>query len=53
MHKREIWIYLILWLGLIVLWNYGYPPASPLEDVLAAIVILIITRFTINKKFTF
>ena len=29
----------IIWLVGVVLWNYGYPSATPLEDVLAAIVL--------------
>ncbi len=31
-------IYLIWLLG-VILWNFGYPSASPLEDVLAAVVL--------------
>ena len=31
-------IYLI-WLICIIIWNYGFPEASPLEDVLVAIVL--------------
>ena len=31
-------IYLI-WLIGVVLWNFGYPTATPIEDVLAAIIL--------------
>tara|TARA_B100000686_G_scaffold269685_1_gene285730 strand:+ start:213 stop:374 length:162 start_codon:yes stop_codon:yes gene_type:complete len=27
----------ILWLLLIVLWNYGYPEATPFQDVMVAV----------------
>tara|TARA_B100001029_G_C14996317_1_gene415250 strand:+ start:776 stop:916 length:141 start_codon:yes stop_codon:yes gene_type:complete len=29
----------IIWLAGVVLWNFGYPEAKPIEDVLAAIVL--------------
>ena len=29
----------IIWLIGVILWNFGYPSASPLEDVLAAIIL--------------
>ena len=35
-------VYLI-WLIGVILWNYGYPQASPLLDVIAAIVLSIIS----------
>ncbi len=35
-------IYLI-WLIGIILWNYGYPEATPLMDVLAAIILSILS----------
>ena len=41
-------IYLI-WLIGVVLWNFGYPSASPLEDVIAAIVLSFISMHL--KKF--
>tara|TARA_Y100000768_G_C23758000_1_gene577193 strand:- start:465 stop:620 length:156 start_codon:yes stop_codon:yes gene_type:complete len=28
-----------IWFFLVVLWNYGYPAASPLLDVLAAVIL--------------
>tara|TARA_B100000965_G_scaffold261719_1_gene220774 strand:- start:22 stop:162 length:141 start_codon:yes stop_codon:yes gene_type:complete len=41
-------IYLI-WLIGVVLWNFGYPSASPLEDVIAAVVLSFISIYL--KKF--
>ncbi len=29
----------IIWLFGVVLWNFGYPTASPIQDVLAAILL--------------
>jgi len=31
----------IFWLILVVLWNYGYPQATPLEDVLVSILLFV------------
>ena len=33
-----------LWLLLIIIWNYGYPLASPAEDVLVSIALAMILR---------
>ena len=33
MAKKINWI---VWLILVILWNYGFPKASPLQDVLVA-----------------
>ncbi|MBL6857291.1 MAG: hypothetical protein ISQ92_01245 [Pelagibacteraceae bacterium] len=40
--------YWIAWLILVILWNYGYPDALPLYDVLVAIGLSII--FILIKK---
>ena len=44
----------IIWLFGVVLWNFGYPSASPLEDVIAAIVLSFLSlglkKITIQKK---
>ena len=29
----------IIWLIGVILWNFGYPAAKPIEDVLAAIIL--------------
>jgi len=33
----------IIWLIGVILWNFGYPTAKPIEDVLAAIVLSFIS----------
>lgn len=35
----------IIWLIGVILWNFGYPTASPLEDVLAAVVLSFISMY--------
>ncbi len=42
-------IYLI-WLAAVILWNFAVPGASPLEDVLVAIVLSFLT--VVIKKYT-
>ena len=32
-----------VWLILVVLWNYGFPEASPLEDVIVAVLLSLFT----------
>ena len=31
----------VIWLELVIAWNFGYPNASPLQDVLVAIILAI------------
>ena len=38
-----------LWVILVVIWNYGYPEASPFYDVLVAIILSLL--FIFIKKF--
>ena len=45
--KKEIYTW-FAWLALVILWNYGYPKAKPLYDVLAASILSII--FMIVKR---
>tara|TARA_B100001750_G_C15017795_1_gene355476 strand:+ start:330 stop:470 length:141 start_codon:yes stop_codon:yes gene_type:complete len=33
----------IIWLIGVVIWNFGYPAAKPIEDVLAAVVLSLIS----------
>ena len=33
----------IIWLVGVVLWNFGYPSANPIEDVMAAIILSLIS----------
>jgi len=35
----------VVWVLLIILWNYGYPAASPLYDVIASIVLFFFSKF--------
>ena len=41
--NKEMQIYLI-WLVLVVVWNFGYPAALPIYDVAAAIFLSIIVK---------
>ena len=41
-------IYLI-WLIGVILWNFGYPSASPIEDVIAAVILSFVGVYL--KKF--
>ena len=38
----------VIWLVLVIAWNFGYPGASPIEDVLVA-VILALFNFILKK----
>ncbi len=40
----------IIWLIGVIIWNFGIPQASPLEDVLVAILLSLLTVFL--KKYT-
>jgi hypothetical protein len=39
MFRKINWI---TWLILVILWNYGFPKASPFEDVLVAVFLSIL-----------
>ncbi len=39
-----------LWVVLVILWNYGYPGAEPLYDVIVAISLFVIVK-VIRTKF--
>ncbi len=41
-------IFWLIWFLLVILWNYGYPSASPFLDVLVA-VLLSLTNIVILK----
>ena len=45
MIKKINWL---VWLVLVVLWNYGFPNATPLQDVLVAVILSIL--FIIIQK---
>ena len=35
----------VIWLVLVIAWNFGYPVASPLEDVLVAVILALFNFF--------
>tara|TARA_B100001121_G_C18627533_1_gene592556 strand:+ start:575 stop:715 length:141 start_codon:yes stop_codon:yes gene_type:complete len=37
----------VVWFVMVVAWNFGYPEASPLEDVVVAVIL---TLFNIGLK---
>jgi hypothetical protein len=39
MIKKINWM---AWLALVVLWNYGFPNATPLQDVIVAVILSIL-----------
>tara|TARA_Y100000994_G_C15281411_1_gene271424 strand:- start:181 stop:321 length:141 start_codon:yes stop_codon:yes gene_type:complete len=39
----------IIWLIGVILWNFGYPSASPIEDVVVAVILSFISMYL--KKF--
>ena len=39
MSKKINWI---AWLVLVILWNYGFPKATPLQDVLVAAILSVL-----------
>jgi len=46
MYKKKVnWM---AWLILVILWNYSFPKATPLQDVLVAVILSIL--FVIIKK---
>ena len=42
-------LYWFAWFILVIIWNYGYPEAGPIYDVLIAVALSII--FILIKKF--
>jgi len=39
----------LIWLVLVVLWNFGFPGALPIYDVVVAVVLSLLAK-TIEKK---
>ncbi len=39
----------IIWLLMVIAWNYGYPQASPFEDVVVAIILSLLSN--VLKKY--
>ena len=38
----------IIWLIGVILWNFGYPSASPIEDVIVAVILSFISMYLKN-----
>ncbi len=38
-------IIFFIWISLIILWNYGFPEATPLLDVLASLILYFFSKF--------
>ena len=45
MIKKTNWL---IWLILVIMWNYGFPNATPLQDVIVAVILSIL--FIIIQK---
>ena len=39
----------VIWLVLVIAWNYGYPGASPFEDVIVALILSLFSK--VLKKY--
>ena len=39
----------IIWLVGVILWNFGYPTATPMEDVVVAILLSLLSYFLKQK----
>ena len=35
----------LMWLAMVIAWNFGYPQASPLEDVINAVILSLLATF--------
>ncbi len=35
----------VIWLVMVIAWNFGYPEASPIEDVLIAVILSLFNLF--------
>ena len=35
----------VIWFVMVTAWNFGYPKASPLEDVLVAVILALFNLF--------
>tara|TARA_E500000331_G_C17102071_1_gene645779 strand:- start:639 stop:779 length:141 start_codon:yes stop_codon:yes gene_type:complete len=42
----------VIWLVMVIAWNFGYPDASPLEDVMVAIILALL-NFLMKKYLKF
>ena len=39
----------VVWLILVIAWNFGYPNATPMEDVVVAILLSLLSYFLKQK----
>jgi len=46
--KNQKFLYWVAWLILVILWNFGYPNATPIYDVVVAVVLSFV--FILIKK---
>ena len=35
----------VIWLVMVIAWNFGYPEASPLQDVIVAVILSFFSTF--------
>jgi hypothetical protein len=51
MKKKNLNIlYWVIWVILLTFWNYGYPNAKPISDILVAVILSIVLILIKNKK---
>ena len=48
MFKKINWF---IWLILVILWNYGFPEATPFQDVIVAIILSFVLIILKKKYF--
>ena len=48
--KKEDLIFWYIWLILIVAWNFGYPKATPIQDVIIAVILSLFFIFIKKQK---
>ena len=48
LNLNDIDLVFALWVALVILWNYGYPDAEPIYDVLVAIGLFFMVKIMRN-----
>ena len=48
--KKKDLIFWYIWLILIVIWNFGYPKATPVQDVIIAVILSLFFIFLKKQK---
>ena len=46
-------IFWIIWLILVILWNYGFPEATPFQDVIVAVILSLLLIIIKLMKFRY